>query len=154
MKTMLRYGSLCLLLLFIFACQKEAPITEITNETIATDWPNPLLEIKDLLPDNVEVLTDPTSTNRDNATTNVFFGEQVELTDCEQQHCHQFLPNYLRKMQRMANRFCMPIMVDICCCAKGTEWCYRFKVNPAFACGKLSKEVEGPPVAWDVAGID
>ena len=43
-------------------------------------------------------------------------------------------------MQRTANQFCQPMNINICCCAKKKEWCFRFKVYPQFTCAPLKEE--------------
>lgn len=137
MKTKIFLG--CLVICFILAaCKKERVLSEeiFPSNTL---YQQQLEELELLIPDNVEILT--RSTQITDHDFPIFLPDTtITLTDCKEQQCTLVVPNYLRQMQRTANQFCQPMTVNICCCAKNFEWCFKFKVHPQFTCAPLKKD--------------
>jgi len=123
----------------ISACQKEEMPTnkkELLTKKLAI---NPLAEIQPLIPENVEVIPRTETFLRKKDGPNSFPISTIDLTDCGEQPCYQVIPSNLNKMQRMADQFCRPVYLNICCCAKGEEWCYQFKIKPRFTCSQVTE---------------
>lgn len=129
----------CLIsILMIFACQKEALIDD---QKIIPNSPEQqqLAEIKQWLPENVELTSIETRENFENSAVS-YSNKTINLTDCKGKQCYQVIPNYLNQMQLTANKFCQSMKVAVCCCTKGSEWCYQFTITPQFTCGATKAE--------------
>lgn len=137
MKTKIFLGCLALVL-SIFSCQKE----ELATTRIATpdsSYQAELAKIKELIPDNVELIPESKPLTR-TIDPIIFFPDTIiTLTNCQEQQCYRIIPNQLQQMQRTANLFCQPMHLNICCCAKGKEWCFRFIINPQLTCAPLEE---------------
>lgn len=129
----------CLIsILMIFACQKEALVDD---QKIIPDnlEQKQLAEIKQWLPKNVEVISIATKANFEKSLRS-YSDKTIHLTDCKGKQCYQVIPNYLNQMQLTANKFCQSMKVAVCCCTKGSEWCYQFTITPQFTCGATKAE--------------